>query len=633
MEKFDKYNSFHLRETILRGFTVVLFLSFVMTNLNAQLISGEKQKWHKLTIDFEGPMTDEMAMPNPFTYFRLDVLFTHESGAPVMLVPGFYAADGNAHNTSSTYGNKWRVHFSPPKSGKWKYEAMFKAGEDATLLGSSVSASYFDGIKGEFLISENDKKHPDNRSRGRLEYVGRRYLKYAESGEYMLKAGADSPENMLHFKEFDGTLDGYGKLAKEYLKLMKSWDPHAQDYEESAAKFTWKDGKGKNILGAVNFLSKIGMNAFSFLTFSVDGDDGCVYPHLVKEDSLFIKASGESKAWEKAIIQDRFDVSKLAQWEQVFDYAETKGMFLHFKTFENEAVSKMGSSELSRERKLYYRELIARFSHHLALNWNLSEETNVELDLVKKTASYIRNLDPYKNHVVQHTFPFEHKKDILERPNFSYYYTNLVGFQSELTGASLQLHKVDIHNQVRRWVKISEEAGKPWVICNDEQGNASVGVTVDFDHPSYVGKLKDNTDEIRSVALWGTLMAGGMGVEYYYGYQCETNDLNNEDHRSRARKYEQAKYALDFFKNHLPYTEMSSMDEITQNPNDYVYAKKDELYCIYIPENEQSNLSIKGKYNIQWFDPRTGVISTKSSYKSLTKPDNKDWVALVTVTK
>ena len=612
---------------------IIILSHFSLPIIYTQHISGEKLKWHKLTIDFEGPMTDEKAMPNPFTYFRLDVVFTHESGTPVMVIPGFYATDGNSQNTSATSGNKWRVHFSPPKIGKWKYEARFKAGEDAAVLGSSVSAGYFDGKKGEFVINNNDKKLPDNRAHGRLEYVGKRYLKYAETGEYMLKAGADSPENMLHYRDFDGTLDGYGKLGKDYLKLLKTWDPHAQDFEKNASKYTWKDGKGKNILGAVNYLNKMGMNAFSFLTFSVDGDDGCVYPYLVKEDSLFIKASQESKAWEKAIIQDRFDVSKLAQWEQVFDYAETKGMFLHFKTFENEAVSKMGRSELSRERKLYYRELIARFSHHLALNWNLGEETNVEVDLVKQTASYIRNLDPYKNHVVQHTFPFDHKKDNAERPNFRYYYDNLVGFQSELTGASLQLHKEDIHDQVKHWVKVSEQTGKPWVICNDEQGKASDGVTVDFDHPSYFGKLKDNTDEIRCTALWATLMAGGMGVEYYYGYQCESNDLNNEDHRSRARKYEQAKIALDFLRKYLPYSEMSSMDELTQNPKDYVFAKKDEIYCIYIPANELSTLILKGKYDLQWFDPRSGKMGSKSILKNLNKPDQNDWVALITAKK
>jgi hypothetical protein len=35
--------------------------------------------------------------------------------------------------------------------------------------------------------------------------------------------------------------------------------------------------------------------------------------------------------------------------------------------------------ELGVERKLYYRELIARFGHHPALEWNLCEEYNLDL--------------------------------------------------------------------------------------------------------------------------------------------------------------------------------------------------------------------------------------------------------------
>jgi hypothetical protein len=417
----------------------ILVLLFVNTLSFAQKLTGELKKWHKITIDFEGPMTDELAQPNPFTYYRLDVTFTHESGAPILVVPAYYAADGNAVNTSATKGNIWRVHFTPEKTGKWSYQAAFKAGENAAITEGGVSAGYMDGAKGNFDIASSDKKLPDNRAKGRLNYVGKRYLQWAETGEYFLKSGADSPENMLHYADFDGTLNGYGKLGKEYLQLMKTWDPHAKDYETNADKFTWQNGKGKNIMGAINYLFQKGQNAFSFLTFSVDGDDGCVYPHLVKNDTVFTQASKTSHAWEKALIHDRFDCSKLDQWERIFDYAETKGMFLHFKTFENEGVSAMGRSDLTNERKLYYRELIARFGHHLALNWNLSEETNVDVSLVKKISAYIRNLDPYKNHVVQHTFPPRYSpngdKIKVERPNFDYYYLNLVGFQSELTGA------------------------------------------------------------------------------------------------------------------------------------------------------------------------------------------------------
>jgi hypothetical protein len=51
------------------------------------------------------------------------------------------------------------------------------------------------------------------------------------------------------------------------------------------------------------------------------------------------------------------------------------------------------------ERKLFYRELISRFGHHLALQWNLCEEYNlrwkISPELAKEYAKYIQAVDLY----------------------------------------------------------------------------------------------------------------------------------------------------------------------------------------------------------------------------------------------
>lgn len=607
-------------------FFLICFNSFSQVEIN-----GELKKWHTISLTFEGPETSENAQPNPFTYYRLDVRFTHEDGYPTYIIPGFYAADGHAAESSSTKGNKWRVNFSPEKEGKWDFEVFFKAGEMVAISESGVSAGYCDGQTGNIEIKANDKKLPDNRAKGRLNYVGKHYLQFTETGEYFLKAGADSPENMLHYADFDGTLNGYGKLGKNYLQLMKDWAPHTNDFEPTGNVYTWQSGKGKNLMGAINYLAKIGVNAISFLTFSADGDDGCVYPYLVKSDSSFIEASQRSKTWEEAILQDRFDVSKLDQWERIFSYAESKGMFLHFKTFEAESIWLMGKTALSDERKLYYRELIARFGHHLALNWNLSEETNVDVSLVQKTAAYITSLDPYKHHLVQHTFPLGHGKGVV-KPNYDYYYLNLLGSQSTLTGASLQLQKDDIHSEVKRIYELSAAAGKPWAIANDEQGTAQIGVTVDAKHASFKTMQPDNRDEIRRKVLWGTLMAGGYGVEYYYGYNTESNDLNNQDHRSRESKYKDAKIALDFFRTYLDFQNMRSKDELTSAENDFVFASGTQL-VVYLPQGGSTAISLpSGAWSLSWFDPKSGgSLQGNTSVKTKIQAPNtaQDWVALL----
>ena len=78
-------------------------------------ISGELLTWHKITLTIPGPETAEYGQVNPFLDYRLEVTFTQ--GDQTLTVPGFYAADGNAAETSSQTGNGWMVRFRPGKPG------------------------------------------------------------------------------------------------------------------------------------------------------------------------------------------------------------------------------------------------------------------------------------------------------------------------------------------------------------------------------------------------------------------------------------------------------------------------------------------------------------------------------------
>jgi hypothetical protein len=101
----------------------------------------------------------------------------------------------------------------------------------------------------------------------------------------------------------------------------------------------------------------------------------------------------------------RIDTSKTGQWEIVFEHGDKMGMYLHFKTQEIENCLLLDGGNLGLDRKLYYRELIARFGHHLALNWNLGEE-NKNTDAQRKAfIDYIRAVDPYDGPIVVHTVP------------------------------------------------------------------------------------------------------------------------------------------------------------------------------------------------------------------------------------
>ncbi|NJK84721.1 MAG: hypothetical protein HC906_00800 [Bacteroidales bacterium] len=172
-----------------------------------------------------------------------------------------------------------------------------------------------------------------------------------------LKGGADSPENLLGYYGFDGTR--YGKPDKRIINNdsvypeLHRFNAHLNDWKEGDP--VWKGNKGKEIIGALNYLSSMGMNTVYFLTMNVLGDGEDVWP------------------WTDRNERYRFDCSKLDQWEVVFDHMESLGLMMHVVTQETENECLLDVGGLDVQRKLYYRELIARFSHHLAITWNLGE--------------------------------------------------------------------------------------------------------------------------------------------------------------------------------------------------------------------------------------------------------------------
>ena len=563
-------------------------------------VTGELKKWHKVTIDFAGPQTSETATPNPFTDYRLDVTF--RNGDSTYVVPGYYAADGNAANTSATSGNVWRVHFCGDKTGRWTYQVSFKRGRHVAVQRGGSSAGYCDGASGSFQIQPSDKTGRDHRGKGRLQYVGGRYLRFAETGEYFLKQGADAPENLFAYKDFDGDFKNDGRNDNR----IKSFSAHVRDWKPGDP--TWSNGKGKGLIGAINYLAGEGMNAFSFLPLNIDGDDKNVFPYLDYDERY------------------RMDVSRLDQWEVVFEHADRLGMFIHFKTLETENELLLDGGDLGPQRKLYYRELIARFGHHLALNWNLGEEINNASTAQKKAwAQYFFDNDPYHHLIVIH--------------NGANHF-DLLGKGSKLTGFSLQTNKTDfanVHSRVKTYLDKSAEAGKPWAVACDEPGDASHALRPDSD-------AGDSQEDGRKNGLWGTLMAGGWGNEWYFGYQHAHSDLSLEDFRSRDRWWDYCRYALEFFEKYeIPIWEMSSRDDLTPSENDYCLCKPGRIYVVYLKDGGAAKLDLsdgKGTFEVQWYDPRhggpllTGTVrvvngGSMCSLGNPPKDTNKDWAILV----
>ena len=597
-------------------------------------ISGELKQWHKVTLTLDGPYANETdKSPNPFSDYRMTVTFTHESGSPSFVVPAYFATDGNAAETGATEGNKWRAHLSPDKIGKWNYKISFIKGAlvaTADMPWMKVLEPY-NGISGNFEISATDKIGRDFRSKGRLQYVGKNHLQFIGSGEYFYKAGADAPETLLAYEDFDNTI-----AMKPNVKLKK-YASHLQDYKEGDP--SWKNGKGKALIGAINYLAGKGVNAFSFLTYNAGGDGDNVWPYVNRNEKF------------------NYDCSKLDQWQIVFDHGQGKGMYLHFKTQETEnddnnsgkknsagvVPESLDGGDLGPERILYYRELIARFGYLLALNWNLGEENTQTTKQQIAMADYFYKNDAFHHNIVLHTYPGQDEK----------IYTPLLGKNSQLTGVSLQNNWDAVFNKTLKWVTESYAVGKPWIVANDEQGSAGKGVPADPGYKGFDGSTVGySIDDTRKQTLWGNIMAGGAGVEYYFGYSLPENDLICEDFRSRDKSWDFCRIAINFLKDQkIPFQEMKNADALVGNlelnKDKHCLAKAGEIYMVqlaYVPTSTLDLTNIDGSFTVEWFNPALGGKLQKGSVKTLKggkvvelgkapTAANQDWIVIVKKTK
>ncbi len=590
--------------------TGVLFVIAALTAPaagNSAVVSGELKAWHRVTLTVPGPETSETAATNPFRDYRLDVEFSRPGKR--YLVPGFYAADGNAAETGADKGNCWRANFAPDAPGEWSYRVSFRKGRDVAMADDVAAGepAGADGATGRFSVAPSDKSAPDHRAAGMLRYTGGRYLQFAGSGQFYLKGGADSPENFLAYADFDGTTARY-KAAQQRQgeapsQRLHRYEPHAADWKPDDP--TWRGGKGKNIIGALNYLASRGMNSVYFLTMNVEGDGRDVWP------------------WIEPDVRDRYDTSKLDQWEIVFSHMDRLGLLLHVVTQETENDQLLDGGELGPDRRLYYRELVARFAHHPALVWNLGEENTNTTEQLKAFCRYLDAIDAYDHPIVVHTYPGKYDE----------VYIPLLGFP-QFHGPSLQMGRMErTHAETVKWVERSAASGRPWYVCHDEVGPADTGVKPDSLDPDH--------DGVRRHVLWGNLLGGGSGCEWYFGYKYPHNDLNCEDWRSRERLWDQTRWALEFFRQQLPFTEMQPADELTAAADDYCFARPGEVYAVYLPAGDSTELELpQGRYSVGWYNPRQGGELAAGTVKTLSGPgraslgrpaqdDGKDWVALV----
>jgi CubicO group peptidase (beta-lactamase class C family) len=588
-----------------------VFLKKVGEAILDPVVEGQRKVWHPLTVSFRGPAareTDESG--NPFLDYRLVVTFNGPASVKYN-VPGFFAGDGHGGGA----GKVWRTYFTPDAAGRWSFQASFRKGKQVavSLAPDAGEPDILDGQGGEFDVAGADSNAPGFLGKGKLAHVsGQFYLKTLGDNRYWIKGGTDSPEDFLAYEGFDSTRSGSRFAVKKYAGHVRDWMPGDPD---------WGQERGKGIIGALNYLAGQHVNLIYFLPMNIGGDGQNVWPF-----------AGEVRpAGDPANDNMHYDLSKLYQWEIVFSHAQAKGIVLHFVFNEAEKDNKLelGGKDLTTERRLFYREMVARFGHHNALIWNLCEEYNIGLDLgprsVREFAAYVAQLDPYDHPITVHHArdPVKAWKPFLGDKLFSI--------------TSLQIGRGDIEPVVESFQKLTREAGRALPIAVDE-------FTVTTNNQPWIPV--DDSVALRKEKLWPAYLSGGQ-VEFILAELLETEDFRKYDD---LWKY--IWYARRFMEQDLPFWEMEPADELltgesvysgkTSSHDGQVFAKAGECYAIYLPVAGQTGVldlnCAAGQFVKRWYNPRTGEFDRdrqiltggqKVEIGPAPGTPSEDWVVLV----
>ncbi|NND92277.1 MAG: DUF5060 domain-containing protein, partial [Granulosicoccus sp.] len=540
--------------------------------VSAASIQGSHRLWQPHELIVEGPPSHEHAeSPNPFLDIRLDVILTSPSGG-IRQFPGFFAGDGQGGGT----GKLWKVRFTPDEAGEWQYAVRLQQGDNIAVAGLDATgvALPSHGDTGTFQIGTMDPAAPGFLSKGPLYYVGEHYLQFAD-GTYWIKGGVDSPENFLGYAGFDNTVKQSGGVRPGSLpNQLHAYQPHIEDWQTGDPLFTSADTDvdSKGIIGAVNYLSSQGVNSIYMLMMNLGGDGRDVYPFIGTSGSHFDNT--------------HYDISKLYQWNLVFDHMQRRAVAAHMVLGEQETGNTQWLDEgtLGIQRRLYYRELVARFSYLSALKWNLSEESRFTDEQHRTFAAYLRSIDP-----VAHPIGVHHWVD-----NPAEQYEPLLG-NTDFEITSIQFHPDKADEFTEQWRTRSTAAGWPWVIDMDEQGPGNLGLST------------DNIDEMRKAVLYPVYFSGG-NIEWYFGRY--SRDIGLENFRAFEPMYRYMKYARELLQEQVPFQLMKPNDGALTGGHqlDQVFELSAQHYLLYMQDgNDGRQLELpENAYRLRWFDPRNG---------------------------
>ena len=486
-------------------------------------------KWSKIEFSFRGLDSRGGGEPNPFAV-KLDVDFSGPGGRHFR-VPGFYDGDGRG----SMDGDAWKVRFSADESGSWTYTTI----SDMQQL---------DGKTGGFAVTEIPADAEGLWRWGRLEAVGSadngiRYLKFRD-GPYWLKAGCDDPENFL------GGCKSYDTLDKRK---------------------------------AVVYLAQRGINSLYMMTNNIDGDDKDVWPWLGE-------TAREAKANSAGNV--RFDVARLEEWRELFEYMQSKGVVTYLVLEDDNAWQ-------GYDHGRYYRELTARFSYLPGLIFNFNEEYNENYKL-PQALGYMQQLADLD--------PFDHPRGIhnVNTPNDDYIDSPQIDFTSIQTGSPGGRDPGSVsHNQrAIDWIERCRSRDRRVLMVGFDEGRP---------------------EEDRR-AWWSAYLGGGV-------WEAHVFPPYDRPMPAWERVWTELGGTRTFMES-LPFWEMVPANDVVRGGKAFCLAKPGVVYALYLPEGGEVNveLPVGQDFIVTWWDPaqgRSGKFAQESrisgGWQTLTAPATGDW--------
>jgi hypothetical protein len=510
-------------------------ISLMMVGLSPRAIAGELlgnlgsfAKWSKVEIVFHGPGSQSNGNPNPFGV-AIDVTFTGPSGQ-IYDVPGFF--DGNG--AAGPDGNVWKVRFSADEEGSWTFA-------------SSSAESLLNNSTGSFTVTGTAANDPDFYKWGRLEAVGQpgsniRYLKFRD-GSYWMKAGSDDPENFL------GQFSNYNTLAKRKA--------------------------------TIDYLASKGVNSQYLMTHNIGGDNGDVWPWL---------GSSSSEAQSNAGADSRFDIAKLDEWQDLFEYMQTKGVVVYM-------ILEDDSAWTGYDHNRYYRELIARFGYLPALLFNVGEEAseNYSQSEALALAQSVKDLDPY-----DHPIGIHH----INAPNNEYIDATQVDFtaiQTNSGGGGIKHNGIVID-----WINASKSRNQRVLMAG-------------FDEPRPLMDLE---------GWWSAYIGGGV-------WEVHVDQPYDRTIATWEPAWTQIGGAREFMET-LPFWEMSPSNSLVLSGTAFCLAKPGVVYALYLPSGGTISVDLAasgGSYDFGWWNPLNGIGGSLQNtgvvvggVQQFTAPSTDDWV-------